>query len=152
MTTQTKSTAARDFLVAAGTGAVAGILSYGLTHGIAAVVLAVTDPPDANIGLGILMMALNVLLVPLLSWPALRGLGVSSPGLSALFGGIIHLALLIVLVPVGNTVDGALVQSSAAAPVSIAVGLIAAAVQAGLGLGVGALAARRIARGRTARA
>jgi len=77
--------AARAILLAAVAALIASALLLLATWGARAYIGAYHPTPDANIGAGMLLTALPVLLAPLLSWPLLRLLRLPHPGLTALF-------------------------------------------------------------------
>ncbi|MFI6760930.1 hypothetical protein ACIBF5_17525 [Micromonospora sp. NPDC050417] len=71
---------------------------WALGHAVAALVGTVSPGPDANIGLGMFLLALHTLAVPLGMWWPLRLLGVPGAGLVA--GGAI-VVLVVAVTSVG---------------------------------------------------
>jgi hypothetical protein len=73
------SRAGRGFVVGAGVTVIVTLLA----RGIAAAVNALWPTPDANIGLGLLLFAVEIVLIPLGVWLALRLVRIPRPALGA---------------------------------------------------------------------
>ncbi|RKR85824.1 hypothetical protein BDK92_0033 [Micromonospora pisi] len=94
---RTLSTPRQAVLGALAAAVVSGAV-WGLGHAVAALVEAIAPSPDANIGLGMFLLALQTLVVPFGMWWPLRLLGVPGAGLVA--GGAV-VVLVVVVTSVG---------------------------------------------------
>ena len=80
----TPVSAPRAVLLAAVAALIASVLLLLAAWGLRAYIAAYHPTPDANIGAGMLLTALPVVLAPLLAWPLLRLVRLPYPGLTAL--------------------------------------------------------------------
>ncbi|ASU81848.1 hypothetical protein CDO52_02750 [Nocardiopsis gilva YIM 90087] len=140
----------RCVLVGAGVGAVAGSVAYFVAQGVGWVVGQVAPSPDANIGLGLAMMALTPAIAGLVAWPGLRWQRVPGAGLSSVWAVIFFYVLLLPLRVLMSALDGSVAGGlfDPAPPLGF---VVAGAVPMAIATALGVVAGRAIAlRKRTA--
>ncbi|GAA2053789.1 hypothetical protein [Nocardiopsis rhodophaea] len=98
----------RCVLVGAAVGAVAGSVAYFVAQGVGWAVGQVSPSPDANIGLGLGMMALTPIVAGLAVWPALRWQRVPGAGLCSVCAVIFFYVLLLPLTILSSALPGGL--------------------------------------------
>jgi hypothetical protein len=85
--------ALRQAVFGALTGGVVTALAWGASYGIGSAIDAASPSPDANIGLGLLVLTLPAVVIPLTVWWGLRRLGVPAAGPIASGTIVVYLAM-----------------------------------------------------------
>ncbi|MFJ9554827.1 transporter [Nocardiopsis sp. NPDC101807] len=103
----------RAMLLASAAALVMSVLLLLASWGARAAIGAYDDSPDANIGAGMLLTFVPVLVAPLLAWPLLRLVRLPRPGLTALVFAVPYLVLSFVGLTVWVWIDTAVPVGSA---------------------------------------